>query len=92
MSQRTPVDKQGGILGINQELAALMRVIAPLIRTAFLVGASVATWSEVVIGSTTIMLSAFLLKLSLVLAVFAVVALIVAVIFGVFWYIQARLC
>ncbi|MHA1868952.1 MAG: hypothetical protein ACTSXD_12995 [Candidatus Heimdallarchaeaceae archaeon] len=63
---------------------------ATLALTAFLVGASVATWSEVVIGSTTIMLSIFLLKLSLVLAVFAVVALIVAVIFGVFWYLQAR--
>jgi len=36
LSQRTPADKQGGILGINQGLAALMRVFAPLIGTALL--------------------------------------------------------
>jgi len=36
LSQKTPADKQGGILGINRGLAALMRVIAPLIGTALL--------------------------------------------------------
>ncbi len=36
LSQKTPTDKQGGILGINQGLAALMRVFAPLIGTALL--------------------------------------------------------
>jgi MFS family permease len=36
LSQKTPADKQGGILGINQGLAALMRVFAPLIGTALL--------------------------------------------------------
>ncbi len=36
LSQKTPTDKQGGILGINQGLASLMRVVAPLIGTALL--------------------------------------------------------
>ena len=36
LSQKTPMDKQGGILGINQGLAALMRVIAPLLGMALL--------------------------------------------------------
>ena len=36
LSQRTPMDKQGGILGINQGLSALMRVIAPLLGIALL--------------------------------------------------------
>jgi len=36
LSQKTPADKQGGILGINRGLAALMRVFAPLIGTALL--------------------------------------------------------
>ncbi|MBY8999850.1 MAG: hypothetical protein KGD64_02955 [Candidatus Heimdallarchaeota archaeon] len=63
-----------------------------LALTAFIAGASVAAWSEVVIGTTTIMLSAFLLKLSLVLVVLVAVALILAVIFGVFWYLQTRSC
>ncbi|MBY8999853.1 MAG: MFS transporter [Candidatus Heimdallarchaeota archaeon] len=36
LSQKTPDDQQGGILGINQGLASLMRVFAPLIGTALL--------------------------------------------------------
>ncbi|NPD89703.1 MAG: MFS transporter [Asgard group archaeon] len=36
LSQKAPTDKQGGILGVNQGLAALMRVFAPLIGTALL--------------------------------------------------------
>ena len=36
LSQRTPMDKQGGILGINQGMSALMRVIAPLLGIALL--------------------------------------------------------
>ncbi len=36
LSQKTPDNQQGGILGINQGLASLMRVFAPLIGTALL--------------------------------------------------------
>ena len=36
LSQRAPMDKQGGILGINQGMSALMRVIAPLLGIALL--------------------------------------------------------
>jgi len=36
LSQKSPADKQGRISGINQGLAALMRVFAPLIGTALL--------------------------------------------------------
>ena len=36
LSQKAPMDKQGGILGINQGMSALMRVIAPLLGIALL--------------------------------------------------------